>query len=319
MTNSHNYLYLNDSFTSDIIEDSMLGGEEEDDIEDLVAQCTNQVEPVLRPAQGTRQETQQLFPRQAEVPSQLQPVSQPGPTHPSAEASQISRLLEQNNKLFEIITKQQGKEEDRDDSSKRKFRDDISYNPQSPVLLLEESYRIEDDAHRVIDTRLRQRLRPVNANPEEWWVRGAFDRCERPILGGSLYLEHIMTASINDSTLCKAHDRWAYTEIRNWLSRNSGVGRENMKRFKVKDVTSDEFSMGIQTHWENPETVWEVMDAGWNLLGAEWMIRNYSHSALAMMRVLHDSRYFCGVTSATNGVPNPKEQKKLLEQYFNEC
>ena len=147
--------------------------------------------------------------------------------------------------------------------------------------------------------------------------QGCFWPCERPILWG--YLEHIMAASINDSTLCKACDRWAFTEIKNWLSRNSGVGREHAKRLRVKEITSDKFSMGIQTHWDNPETVWEVIDAGWNFLGAEWMIRNYSHTGLAMMRVLHDSRYFCGVSASKDGVPNPKEQRKLLEQYFNKC
>ena len=296
-------------------DDSMLGGEEDEDLEALVADCTSQVEAVTRVSQSQR-------PLLQEPPSRVQePVH--GSTvlqHEEFNQTHLSRLLEQNSKLFEIITRQQEQQgESSNNNDKRKFRDDISYNPQGPVLLLEEAYHLEDDAHSKIDTRLRQRLRPVNADPEEWWVKGAFDRCERPILGGSLYLDHIMTSSINDSTLCKANDRWAYTEIKNWLSRNSAVGRENAKRFKVREVTSDKFSMGIQTQWDNAETVWEVMDAGFNFLGAEWMIRNYSHAGLAMIRVLHDSRYFCGVTSSATGVPNPKEQRKILEQYFNKC
>ena len=221
----------------------MLGGEEDEDLEALVADCTSQVEAVTRVSQSQR-------PLLQEPPSRVQePVH--GSTvlqHEEFNQTHLSRLLEQNSKLFEIITRQQEQQgESSNNNDKRKFRDDISYNPQGPVLLLEEAYHLEDDAHSKIDTRLRQRLRPVNADPEEWWVKGAFDRCERPILGGSLYLDHIMTSSINDSTLCKANDRWAYTEIKNWLSRNSAVGRENAKRFKVREVTSDEFSMGIQT------------------------------------------------------------------------
>ena len=43
------------------------------------------------------------------------------------------------------------------------------------------------------------------------------------------------------------------------------------------------------------------------------MVRNYSYTGLAMIRVLHDSRYFCGVAET------PKMQMLLLEQYWNEC
>ena len=221
----------------------MLGGDEDDDLEALVADCTSQVEAVTRVSHNQR-------PLVSETPVQV-----PGPIHGNATVlgedlnqTHLSRLLEQNSKLFEIITRQQEQQgESSSNNDKRKFRDDISYNPQGPVLLLEEAYHLEDGAHSKIDTRLRQRLRPVNADPEEWWVKGAFDRCERPILGGSLYLDHIMTSSINESTLCKASDRWAYTEIKNWLSRNLAVGKVNTNRFKVREVTSNEFSMGIQT------------------------------------------------------------------------
>ena len=50
-----------------------------------------------------------------------------------------------------------------------------------------------------------------------------------------------------------------------------------------------------------------------NYIGTDWMIRNYSYTGLAMLRVLHDSRYFCGVSSS------PKNQMIILEQYINEC
>ena len=95
-------------------------------------------------------------------------------------------------------------------------------------------------------TRLRQRLRPINVDPERYWEKDSFRKVERPILGASLYLDHIMAANINEATICKLHDRSAFTEIKNWLSRNSGVGMERKKSFKVKEVTSDEFSMGME-------------------------------------------------------------------------
>ena len=59
--------------------------------------------------------------------------------------------------------------------------------------------------------------------------------------------------------------------------------------------------------------MWEVIDAGFNYMAVEFMVRRYSYTALAMMRCLHDVRYFCGVA------PNPKLQRKLIEDFFNEC
>ena len=71
--------------------------------------------------------------------------------------------------------------------------------------------------------------------------------------------------------------------------------------------------MGIDTHWSTVDSVYEVVDAGFNHLCVEFMIRNYSYSAIAIMRGLHECRYFCGVA------PNPKQQRILVEAYYNEC
>ena len=210
----------------------MLGGDDEDeDLEALINSCNDQIDQRPEMQQGSSQE--QGMPSGRAPRIRRDEMSQ-------ADLN-MSRLLEQNNRLFEIITKQQ--EERKEESSKRKGREEINYSPEQPVLLLEESYYLEDDAHSKIDTKLRQRLRPINVSPDQYWEPGAFSQVERPILGASLYLDHIMAANINEATICKLHDRGAFTEVKNWLSRNSGVGREREKRFKVKEVTSDEFSM----------------------------------------------------------------------------
>ena len=112
----------------------MLGGEE-DDIEELVAECINQPEPVVR-AQGLQHEPQRLFQRQETVSGPDRPDHQMVST--TADSTQLQRLLEQNSKLFEIITKQQEQQgEGSGEKSKRKLWDDISYNPTAPLLLLE--------------------------------------------------------------------------------------------------------------------------------------------------------------------------------------
>ena len=71
--------------------------------------------------------------------------------------------------------------------------------------------------------------------------------------------------------------------------------------------------MGLQTQWSSPDTVFEAVDAGFNMVAIEYMVRNYSYTGLAMLRCLHDVRYFCGVSVT------PKMQRTLIEGFFNEC
>ena len=106
-------------------------------------------------------------------------------------------------------------------------------------------------------------------------------------------------------------DRAAYLEIKNWLSRNSGVSKEAKKKLKIHEVGYDEFAMGVQTQWEQAKGIYEVMSGGLNFLAAEFMTRNYSYTAIAMIRGLHEVRYFCGVADT------PQFQKTLIEDFFN--
>ena len=105
----------------------------------------------------------------------------------------VELLLQQSQQLTEVVKAQQEERRNEEDRciGKRKYKEEISYHPEEPVMLFEESYRIEDDSHEVIDTSLRQRLGAINADPETYWKKNAFKQVERPILGSSLYLEHI--------------------------------------------------------------------------------------------------------------------------------
>ena len=136
-------------YSEDLLEDSMLGEDDEEDLEALIEACNSQVE---RPAmnQGPSLSNQR----------QGQPTRQ-GSTSTREEFTQqnLSRLLEQQNVLFGIITQQSQQQiEKTNEGSKRKAREEVNYAPQEPVLLLEENYRIEDDAHSKIDTRSRMLL-----------------------------------------------------------------------------------------------------------------------------------------------------------------
>ena len=279
----------------------MLGGDE-DNLDDLIEACRNQVEgPEVRANPQSSGSAQPGGPDDGEgyqaVPSQSRALD---PT--------VQALLDQNNRLMQELVKQRQAE-----PTKRKEKSEVSYAPQEAVMLYYESYRIEDDAETKIDTHLRQNLRPINSDPMEYWTKGAFKQVDRPIRGSAMYLEHIMPGHVNESTTCKNYDRCAHLEIKNWLTKNAGVGRANFKRLKIHEVVEDAFSMGIETQWGQATQVYEVVDAGFNFLCVEFMTRNYSYTAIAMLRCLHEVRYFCGVADT------PKLQRTLIESFFNEA
>ena len=193
----------------------MLGGDD-DDLEALLEDCGDQVDrPRVRV--GAERLNQITVQPQAQGLGML--------------VESINSLVKQNNELMRREERQNDSriEETR---GKRKEREETNYQPQEPILLLEESYRLEDDGHTVVDTLLRQKLRPINADPKDYWVKGAFRQVERPILGSSLYLEHLISCNVNEMTICKTHDCSAFWEIKNFLTKKSGVGGEKSKLVK---------------------------------------------------------------------------------------
>ena len=298
-----------------MLEDSMLGGSD-DDIDDLLEDCIVQVDgpPLLQRGHSGR------VPGEGNSSTDVGTGSSCSTSNPVvgvrgdltvAIQALVEPLIQQSKMMVEAV--RESRRMDDDLGGKRKMREDISYYPQEPVMLLESSYKIQDDAHDTLDLRLRQRLRPINVCPTTYYKKGAFERVERPIHGFNLYTEHLMPVTVNEGTVCKMHDRWAYWEIKNLMTSNAGVVKEPNKKIKVQDVGVDKFYMGVETEWKNARYVWEVVEAGFNYMAVEFMIRNYSYTALAMMRTLHECRYFCGVA------PNPKTQRHLLEGFFNEC
>ena len=279
-------------------------GDVEDDLEDLLEECGNQVD---RPHMAREDE------ERPEREIRTGGTQQQNPEGIGRLVESINSLVQQNSELLRLGNDRQGTSRDMESQGKRKDREETNLHPQEPILLLEPSYRIEDDAHTVLDTHLRQKLRQINADPKDYWVKGAFSRVDRPVLGSSLYLEHLISCNVNEGTICKIYDRCAFWEIKNLLSRNSGVGREKKKLLKVLEVGSEDFSMGVQTNWAHATQVWEAMDALFNYVAIEFMIRPYNYSALAMLRCLHDIRYFAG------SAPNAKMQRTLIEDFCNEC
>ena len=68
------------------------------------------------------------------------------------------------------------------------------------------------------------------------------------------------------------------------MTSNAGVVKEPNKKIKLQDLGVDKFYMGVETEWNNAQCVCEVVEAGFSYMAVEFMIRNYSYTALAMMR-----------------------------------
>ena len=229
-------------------------------------------------------------------PSLQPPALLPYPQHmaPSSEAASLElKRLEMQDRTLNLLSsllKDKESSREKEGQAKRKSKEETISTPQEPIMFLEEAYRIEDDAHETIDTKLRQKLRPINADPKSWWVKGAFNKVESPILGASLYTEHLMPGAVAEKTIMMAHDRGAHLELKNFLSKNSNVLSESKKKLKVLDDLAGEMHLDVRTDWQAASTVWEAVDAGLNYAAVEFQIRGYNYSPLAMIRCLHESR-----------------------------
>ena len=215
----------------------------------------------------------------------------PGDSNPLIEMMVRSQMESdrRHNDIMATVASLAGKDSEVVESRKRQ-RDEGDIKPQEPVTVSLENYKVEDDAHDKIDFKLRQLLRPINKDPKEYWQKFSFKSVERPILGSAVFLEHLMAGTINEKTLCKHADRNAFTKLENYLSKNSGVTEKSKKKLSVQEVGEDQYSMGVETKWEQASTVFEAVGGVLNYIACEHMIRQYSYTGIAMIRALHEHR-----------------------------
>jgi hypothetical protein len=136
-------------------------------------------------------------------------------------------------RMLETMSNLSSKEaEERATAKKRKTMED--YHPEE-VRLFDESVQIVDNGHNILDFVVRQKLRPINSDPSVYWKKHpeGFKQVERPIVG-ALFMEHLMPGSIHEATLCKFHDRGAIVQLKNFLSKNSGVKERERKKAVIQ-------------------------------------------------------------------------------------
>ena len=81
-------------------------------------------------------------------------------------------------------------------------------------------------------------------------------------MGNTIICDYV--GSVNEGTICKAHDRWAYVELKNFMSKNSGVLSKNKKKLAITEFEEDSHAMGLEKDWALSTTVWDA--AGYNFL-----------------------------------------------------
>ena len=159
------------------LEDSMIGGDEdENDLAALLEECGNMVD---RPAVSTP--GPEPGPSRQQIPRIEHGSGSSEGTHQGIGVGQggmttnMEKLLEQNSQLIQLsAAEKQAGSSGSEGQGKRRRKEDELLLFQDPVLLLDDGYRIEDDAHEVIDFSLRQKLRSLNTDPSTYYKKGNF-------------------------------------------------------------------------------------------------------------------------------------------------
>ena len=75
-----------------------------------------------------------------------------------------------------------------------------------PQFLIDETIEVKDKGHKVIDWKLRNKLHPINGDPEKYWSSRTWDTELSPNLGGNFVLGHIFLLTINPGSIRRAKE-----------------------------------------------------------------------------------------------------------------
>lgn len=185
-------------------------------------------------------------------------------------------------------------------NAKRKLENSEDDPDEEPPVLVDDTFVVKDNAHDLLSWPVRLQLRHINMDPKTVWSKETYPKVEHPILGESLYFEHLLPGEINASTLKLRHDRSYVLSVNQFIPRNSTILRRSSKKLNMtrKIGSSGSNNMVIETnkHWEPCKSVFEVVTGLLNYVAAEHVIRPYSYEALTILRVLHELRWLSGVS-----------------------
>ena len=150
----------------------------------------------------------------------------------------VKLLVKNQSDTFEAATRAVNK------SRKRKRGDDDDDDSEEeekaesqPKLITFKD--VKDDAHTVIDWKLRANIRPFNGSDwKTYW--GKMPRKVTPVIE-DVQISHLTKAPINPTVIKKLHDRGAETTGKQWLSTNYSVEDKGGRIRATNDRTAGAF------------------------------------------------------------------------------
>ena len=201
--------------------------------------------------------------------------------------------------------------------AKKKKKDEVDNNsveePLVPVVFRQ--LEGEDDGVSRICWDIRSKLRPYVGSQEEFWARQP--QVVHP-LQESFDTDFLRLDPVNSQTTLRDHDRGAIRTIKQYL-------KQNIRVEKTKLVTGgsdyEPNDVGIRREYVESTGVYQIVSGLWQYQTNLWMIRRDDHSAVLMLRMLHDVKFFLPTLLAKFSDKSTRDAKQLeVVRYFvDEC
>ena len=179
-----------------------------------------------------------------------------------------------------------------------------SEEDQEPILI-EKTFKVKDNGHDIIDFKVRNSLRTINAKPENYYKNLA--RKVEPQLE-TVEMDHLTANTVNPRIIKKIHDAGAHLELKYFDGGNITVeSRAPKASFSAR---SGDIQTDLALDWVEPNTVWQCVDALLNYCTTVYSVRRDDYTPWVIMKVLHEIRYF-------SICREPKLQKKVITEFVN--
>ena len=187
---------------------------------------------------------------------------------------------------------------------KRDASSSDSEDDQSP-LLINQTFKVKDNGHDILDFGIRNKLRTINAKPDTYYKHLA--KKVEPQLE-TIEVDHLTSNTVNPRIIKKVHDATSHLELKYFDAGNITVeSRAPKASFKTRggDIQTD-----LALDWVEPDTVWQCVDALLNYCTTVYSVRRDDYTPWVIMKVLHEIRYFAICR-------DPKLQKKVITEFVN--
>ena len=153
---------------------------------------------------------------------------------------------------------------------RRKVKDDSSSgseDDQNPILV-DDTFKVEDNGHDVLDFKIRNSLRTINAKPKTYYKY--LNKKVEPQLE-TLEVDHLTANTINPRIVKKVRDMNAHLELKYFDVGNITVeSRAPKAKFSARggDIQTD-----LALDWVEPDNVWQCVDALFNYCTTVYSVR----------------------------------------------